>query len=74
MEINMPSFGMSMKEGKVAKWLKEDGKAVTKGEAIVQITTEKLSNELEAPESGTLKILAEEGTVIECGEEIAEIN
>ena len=69
----MPSFGMSMKEGTVERWLKEDGDTIEKGEAIVEITTEKLTNELEAPESGILKIIADEGEVIECGEEIAEL-
>lgn len=73
MKIFMPSFGMSMKEGTIESWLKEDGDTVVAGETIVEITTEKLTNELEAPADGILKIIVDEGDVIECGEEIAEL-
>lgn len=73
MKIFMPSFGMSMKEGTIERWLKLDGDAVVEGEAIVEITTEKLTNELEAPNNGILRIIAGEGETIECGEEIAKL-
>lgn len=73
MKIFMPSFGMSMKEGTIERWLKEDGEKVMEGEAIVEITTEKLTNELEAPSNGIIKLIVDEGDVIECGEEIAEL-
>lgn len=72
-KILMPSFGMSMKEGTIAKWLKSDGDSVEKDEAILEISTEKLTNEITAEASGILKIIAQEGEVIACGETIGEI-
>lgn len=72
-KVQMPSFGMSMTQGTISKWLKNDGETVTKGDLIVEITTEKVTNEMEAPASGVLKILAQEGEVVESGVEFAEI-
>ena len=74
MEIKMPSFGMSMKEGLVAKWLKEEGDEVEEGEAILEIETEKLTKDLESPVHGILKkIIVPEGEEAECGATIAII-
>lgn len=73
-KVLMPSFGMSMSQGTISKWLKNDGDTVTAGEPILEITTEKITNEMEAPTSGTLKITANEGDVVESGGEIGEIN
>lgn len=74
MIIKMPQVGMTMVEGVIETWKKEDGSQVEKGEVIMEFSTEKLTNELTAPESGTLKILANEGDIVECGEPVAEIN
>ena len=74
MELKMPSFGMTMKEGLVANWLKEEGDEIKEGEAILEIETEKLTKELESPVNGILKeIIVEEGDEAECGETIAII-
>ncbi len=73
MKILMPQIGMTMVEGTIERWLKNDGDHVEKGEVILEFSTEKLANELEAPGSGTLKILAQEGEIIECGKVIAEL-
>lgn len=73
MNVLMPQIGMTMVEGTIEKWLKNDGDHVEKGEVILEFTTEKLTNELEAPGSGIIKILAQEGEIIACGEVIAEI-
>lgn len=73
-KVLMPNLGMSMKEGTIAKWLKKEGDVVEKNEPILEITTEKLTNQVPAPEAGVLtKIIAQEGDVIACGEAIAEI-
>jgi len=54
----MPRFDPEMKSGLVDKWLKKEGDIVTKGEPVVRIETEKVSLDVESPESGTLfKIL-----------------
>jgi pyruvate dehydrogenase E2 component (dihydrolipoamide acetyltransferase) len=82
-DVIMPKLGLTMKEGTIVEWLKKEGDAVEKGEPIVEVETEKISNVVEAPASGVLlKILASKGTVVpvtgiiaivgELGEEIVE--
>lgn len=66
--IEMPKFGLSMEEGTVATWFKNEGDSVTEGESIAEITTEKITNTVEAPASGVLrKILVPEGETVACG-------
>ena len=61
-EIRMPQLGLTMEEGTVTTWLKHEGDKVAKGEAILEITTDKLTNEVESETDGTLlKIVAQEG-------------
>ena len=61
-EITMPQLGLTMEEGTVSKWLKKEGDAVKAGEAILEITTDKLTNEVTSEAEGTmLKIVAQEG-------------
>ena len=74
MTITMPQIGMTMVEGTIENWKKQSGDQVEKGEVIMEFSTEKLINELTAPESGILKILVDEGEIAECGAPIAEIN
>ncbi|HEX5690126.1 MAG TPA: biotin/lipoyl-containing protein, partial [Roseiflexaceae bacterium] len=38
----MPKWGLSMQEGTIGTWLKQDGDTVKKGEPIVEIETEKI--------------------------------
>ena len=52
--IIMPKLGMTMKEGTVEEWFKSEGDTVEEGESIVTISSEKLTNDVEAPASGTL--------------------
>ncbi len=73
MKVIMPQIGMTMIEGTILEWCKSDGEHIEKGENMLEIGTEKLSSTIEAPESGTLKIIAKVGDIIPCGEEIAEI-
>ena len=61
-EIKMPMLGLTMEFGTVTNWLKKEGDEVKKGEAVLQIETEKLENDVEAPEDGILlKIVAAVG-------------
>lgn len=61
-EILMPQLGLTMEEGTVSSWLKKEGEAVKAGEAILEITTDKLTNEVAAEFDGILlKIVAKEG-------------
>jgi 2-oxoglutarate dehydrogenase E2 component (dihydrolipoamide succinyltransferase) len=73
-EIRVPASGESVTSANVASWRKKDGDAVSKGEVLVVLETDKVSNELEAPASGTLKILIPEGEEVGIGTLIATID
>lgn len=73
-EVNMPKFGATMETGEISKWLKAVGDKVEKGEPIAEITTEKITNDVEAPVSGIVEsLLFEEGESAEIGAIIATI-
>lgn len=73
MIVLMPQIGMTMTEGTIDQWLIGDGEKVEKGQPLFEISTEKLTNEIEAPATGTLRIIVQEGEDAECGAEVAEI-
>lgn len=56
-EIRMPQLGLTMTEGLIGKWLKQEGDVVKKGDALVQITTDKLSTEIESDTDGVLRMI-----------------
>ena len=61
-ELKMPQLGLTMEEGTVSKWIKHEGDAVKVGDVILEITTDKLTNEVASEAEGTLlKIVAQEG-------------
>ena len=61
-ELKMPQLGLTMEEGTVSKWVKHEGDEVKVGDVIVEITTDKLTNEVNSEVDGTLlKIVAQEG-------------
>jgi pyruvate dehydrogenase E2 component (dihydrolipoamide acetyltransferase) len=63
-----------MESGTIVRWLKSEGDWVEKGEALYELDTEKVTQEVEADASGVLlKILAQEGDEIEVGKRIAVI-
>ncbi len=51
-EIIMPKFGFTQEESEILEWLKQDGDKVDKGDPIAVVSTDKISMEVEAPESG----------------------
>src|SRR5947208_1914357 len=53
----MPKWGLAMKTGLVVEWLKRPGDSVQEGEPIVQIESEKATNEVEAPATGMVRWL-----------------
>ncbi|MEL7564349.1 MAG: dihydrolipoamide acetyltransferase family protein [Dehalobacterium sp.] len=64
-EIIMPQMGLTMTEGTVIRWLKREGDFIAKGEAILEIESDKAAFEVESPSEGTLlKILISEGEVV----------
>ncbi|HHW04222.1 MAG TPA: 2-oxo acid dehydrogenase subunit E2 [Thermoanaerobacterales bacterium] len=67
-EIVMPKLGLTMTKGTVEKWLKKEGDLVQKGDSLLEISTEKLTNTVESPGDGILlKIVAEEGAELPIG-------
>ena len=68
----MPKFEMSQETGTIARWLKQNGEAIAKGDAILEVETDKVTMEVESPASGTLNgIAAQPGEVIPIGQVIA---
>ena len=72
-EVTIPKIGFSMNEGILSEWLVEDGAQVTEGQPLYAIESDKSTNEVESPASGTLKIIGEIGETYEGGTIIAEI-
>jgi pyruvate dehydrogenase E2 component (dihydrolipoyllysine-residue acetyltransferase) len=71
-EVIMPALGMAQETGKVLRWLKLDGAAVAKGEALLEVETDKVTVEIESPADGTLAgVSAAEGAEVPVGTVIA---
>lgn len=66
-QILLPKIGFSMNEGEIAEWLAADGDQVTEGEPLYLLEADKSANEVEAPASGILRILAPAGETYEVG-------
>ena len=72
--VIMPALELAQETGKVLKWLKRPGDRVTKGEPIVEIETDKVTVEIEAPAAGVLRdVTAQPGDVVPVGQTIALI-
>src|SRR5262245_65945112 len=72
--VIMPALELAQESGKVLRWLKAPGDRVQKGDPLVEIETDKITTELEAPESGILgEVTAREGDVVPVGQTIARI-
>jgi len=72
--VILPKFSMTMEEGTIVRWLKDEGAAVQKGDPICEVMTEKVNMEVEAPASGVLGgIRAKPGDVVPATRVIAYI-
>jgi pyruvate dehydrogenase E2 component (dihydrolipoamide acetyltransferase) len=71
--VTLPQLSISMEEGKILRWLAEDGAVVTAGQPVVEIETDKATVEVEAPAEGRLSIVAPEGAVVRVEATIAHI-
>lgn len=66
--LTMPKWGLTMEEGTLAKWLKEEGDQIELGDSIAEVETDKIVNVLEATHPGVLKRkIAEEGDELPVG-------
>src|SRR5438132_8580222 len=70
----MPALGMAQDTGKLVRWLRPPGASVTKGEPLMEIETDKVTVEIEAPADGVLAVLAaQEGDDVPVGQVVALI-
>ncbi|RQD69993.1 MAG: 2-oxo acid dehydrogenase subunit E2 [Tindallia sp. MSAO_Bac2] len=83
-KVVMPKLGLTMKEGTVNKWLKQEGESVKKGEPLFEVSTDKINNEIESPGDGVLRkivvpaetkapVSALLGIIAEADEDISDI-
>ena len=73
-EITMPKWGLTMKEGKITKWYKNEGDPISKGEPFFEVETEKITNKVESTAAGVVfQILAPAGTVVPVGQVVAVV-
>jgi pyruvate dehydrogenase E2 component (dihydrolipoamide acetyltransferase) len=72
--VIMPALELAQETGKVLRWIRAAGDTVKRGESIVEIETDKVTVEIEAPASGILRdVTAQEGDVVPVGHTIAII-
>src|SRR5919197_6210352 len=73
-DVTMPRLSDTMQEGTIARWLKQPGEPVARGDVLAEIETDKATMPLEAFDAGTLEaILAPEGETVPIGQVIARI-
>lgn len=73
-KLTMPRLGLTMDTGVILRWLKQPGETVSKGEALLEVETDKSIVEVEAPVSGFLRqIIVPEGQEVAVGTEIGII-
>jgi pyruvate/2-oxoglutarate dehydrogenase complex dihydrolipoamide acyltransferase (E2) component len=73
-EVILPKWGLTMEEGTVSEWRKQEGDAVAEDDIIADVETDKITNELPAPASGVIaKILVAAGETVEVGTVLALI-
>ncbi len=72
-EIRIPKLGIGMTEAILKQWLAADGAAITTGAPLYALEMDKSTNEIEAPASGTLTILAQAGETYPVGQLVARI-
>ena len=73
-DVVMPQMGVSVSEGTITKWLKQQGEQVEADEPLLEISTDKVDTEVPSPGTGTLtQILVQEGETVEVGTKLAQI-
>src|SRR5438128_12125645 len=70
----MPQMGVSVSEGTITKWLKQEGESIEADEPLLEISTDKVDTEVPSPGTGVVaKILVQEGQTVDVGTVLAQI-
>jgi pyruvate dehydrogenase E2 component (dihydrolipoamide acetyltransferase) len=73
-DVVMPQMGVSVSEGTITKWLKQEGEPIEADEPLLEISTDKVDTEVPSPGSGVVQqILVQEGETVEVGAKLAVI-
>jgi 2-oxoglutarate dehydrogenase E2 component (dihydrolipoamide succinyltransferase) len=73
-DVVMPQMGVSVSEGTIVKWLKNEGETVQADEALLEISTDKVDTEVPSPGTGVVRqILVQEGETVDVGTKLAVI-
>src|SRR6476659_9631669 len=73
-DVVMPQMGVSVSEGTITKWLKQQGEQVEADEPLLEISTDKVDTEVPSPGTGVLtQILVQEGETVDVGTKLAVI-
>ena len=70
-EIRLPQFGMTMESGQVVRWLVTEDEFVSKDQPVLELQNDKAVVEFESPDSGYIRIVAQEGADLPVGELLA---
>jgi 2-oxoglutarate dehydrogenase E2 component (dihydrolipoamide succinyltransferase) len=73
-DVVMPQMGVSVSEGTITKWLKQEGDEVAADESLLEISTDKVDTEVPSPGTGVVQqILVQEGETVDVGTKLAVI-
>jgi pyruvate dehydrogenase E2 component (dihydrolipoamide acetyltransferase) len=73
-DVVMPQMGVSVSEGTITRWLKQEGETVEADEPLLEISTDKVDTEVPSPASGTVtQILVQEGETVDVGTKLGQI-
>src|SRR5688500_11971531 len=73
-DVVMPQMGVSVSEGTITKWLKQQGEAIAADEPLLEISTDKVDTEVPSPGTGVLQqIQVQEGETVEVGTKLGVI-
>src|SRR5437899_10626712 len=73
-DVVMPQMGVSVSEGTITKWLKQEGEQIAADEPLLEISTDKVDTEVPSPGEGVVQqILVQEGETVDVGTKLAVI-
>ena len=72
-DIIIPSVGESVTSGTLTRWTVKNGQSVRKDDVVAELETDKVTLEIRAPESGTLRTVAAEGATVQVGEVVGAV-